>query len=94
MVDLVRAIGLDHKVNSEDEFVILIPDEHRVRVESRRVDKDKVPNLQGMGLRDAVYAVERAGGRPRVYGVGKVSRQDPQPGSAMRAGQLIDIRLE
>lgn len=94
MVDLVRAIGLDHKVNSEDEFVILIPDEHRVRVESRRVDKDKVPNLQGMGLRDAVYAVERAGGRPRVYGVGKVSRQDPQAGSAMRAGQLIDIRLE
>jgi len=94
MEAICRMIGLDYDARSKDEFAILIPDEHQVRIETRKVDDRIVPNLVGMGLRDAVYAIEKAGARPRVYGVGKVSRQDPAPGAGIREGQVVDIKLE
>lgn len=94
MESLCRMIGLEYDSRSNDEYAILIPDEHQVRVETRKIDTRIVPNLVGMGLRDAVYAIELAGARPRVFGVGKVSRQDPAAGSALRNGQIVDIKLD
>lgn len=94
IASLCEMIGLDYDMRSEDEFAVTIPDEHQVRIETRRVDKDKVPNLVGMGLRDAIYAIERTGARPRIYGVGKVKRQEPEPGAMIREGQIIDIKLD
>jgi cell division protein FtsI (penicillin-binding protein 3) len=91
---LCKMIGLDYDMRSNDEFAITIPDEHQVRIETRKVDVDKVPNLMGMGLRDAVYAIERTGARPRIYGVGKVSKQEPKAGEEIRDGQIIDIKLD
>lgn len=94
MEALCRMIGLDYDSRSSDEFAIALPDEHQVRIESRRVDDKLVPNVLGMGLRDAVYAIERAGARPRIYGVGKVARQEPEAGAGLKKGQIVDIKLE
>ena len=61
------------------------------------VDKnhpDIVPNLKGMGLDDALYAIENNGYRCRFSGVGHVKSQSPVAGASLRKGETISIVLE
>ncbi len=52
-----------------------------------------VPNVIGMGAKDAVYLLENQGLRVRLEGVGKVRRQSLTSGSRMRKGQTIALTL-
>lgn len=54
---------------------------------------DRVPNVLGMGLRDALYILENRGLRVRVQGNGMVKRQSLQPGSKAFQGSTIVIEL-
>lgn len=54
---------------------------------------DRVPNVLGMGLRDALYILENRGLRVKVQGNGMVKRQSLQPGSKAFQGSTITIEL-
>lgn len=54
---------------------------------------DRVPNVLGMGLRDAIYILENRGLRVRIQGSGMVKRQSLQPGSRAFQGSTIVIEL-
>lgn len=53
-----------------------------------------VPDLKGMGARDAVYALEQRGLRARLTGTGRVKHQSMAPGSAIVRGATCDLTLE
>ncbi len=58
------------------------------------IDSGKVPRVVGMGLREAVYLLERAGLRVAFSGRGRVVSQSvPADAKAVR-GQVVHIRLE
>lgn len=52
-----------------------------------------MPELIGMGARDAVYILETAGIRVKVIGKGKVKKQSVPPGIAVKKGTLCVIEL-
>lgn len=52
-----------------------------------------VPDVTGMGIRDAVYLIEKAGYKVRFSGKGKVTRQSAEPGVFMNRGSLIQLEL-
>lgn len=52
-----------------------------------------MPELIGMGARDAVYILETAGIRVKVIGKGKVKKQSVPPGMAVKKGTLCVIEL-
>ena len=52
-----------------------------------------VPNVLGMGLKDALYILENRGLRVRFEGVGMVKRQSLPPGSRAPQGSIILIQL-
>ena len=56
-------------------------------------DKKKpiVPDVKGMGLEDAVYAIENAGYRCEWTGTGHVAAQSPAAGGAKPAGTIINL---
>ncbi len=54
---------------------------------------DRVPNVLGMGLRDALYILENRGLRVKITGNGMVKRQSLQPGSKAFQGSTILIEL-
>ena len=54
----------------------------------------KVPNVRGLGAKDAVYMLESCGLSVRLSGKGKVRSQSIQPGSAVRKGQIIYLTLK
>jgi len=53
-----------------------------------------VPDVRGMGARDAVYALERRGIRVRIHGRGKVKDQSLLPGKALERGMVCELKLE
>ena len=53
-----------------------------------------VPDVRGMGLKDAIYALENNGYRCSYEGVGHVSAQSPAAGIICAAGKTVHIRLK
>ncbi|MBL7766031.1 MAG: transpeptidase family protein [Chitinophagaceae bacterium] len=57
------------------------------------IQKKQVPNVTGMGLRDALYVLENAGLKVIPVGKGKVNNQSISPGTPLQKGQYITIHL-
>ena len=58
------------------------------------LSQDKVPNVRGLGAKDAVYLLESCGLSVRLSGRGKVRSQSIQPGTTVRKGQIIYLTLK
>ena len=55
--------------------------------------KQKMPNVAGFGLRDAVNCLESQGLRVRVKGVGRVTHQSVAVGTPVKKGQVVELTL-
>jgi len=53
-----------------------------------------VPDVYGLGLREAVYVLERAGYEVAFEGDGSVLKQSPAPGTAAKQGTRVNLKLE
>ena len=53
-----------------------------------------VPNVVGMGAKDAVYLLERAGMRVSLSGMGRVSAQSVRPGTRITKGRTVSLTLK
>lgn len=56
-------------------------------------EKRLVPNVKGMGAKDAVFLLESKGLHVRLSGIGKVTQQSISPGSFLHKGQTITLTL-
>ena len=76
-----------------NEWTVVLPTENdRLELAPRRISRKLVPNVTGMGLRDAVYLLENLGLIVEFSGVGKVKRQSIKAGTTNR-GQTIRLTL-
>lgn len=57
------------------------------------VKKGLVPNVVGMGARDAIYLLENAGVKVHLVGAGKVKQQSITGGSKVARGATVTIEL-
>lgn len=55
--------------------------------------RSQMPNVVGMGARDAVFMLESRGIKTTVYGRGKVYEQSVAPGTRIKKGQRCAIKL-
>ncbi len=58
------------------------------------IKEGTVPDVRGMGLVDALYALENSGYRTTVRGKGKVIAQSLQAGQHVKMGSPIVIELK
>lgn len=58
------------------------------------INRSKVPNVIGMGAKDAVYLLESLGLRAHVSGIGKVRSQDIPAGNNLPKGKTIHLKLQ
>ena len=76
-----------------DDIVVATEDSLGWTFDMRDEIGGKTPRVIGMGLRDALYVLEKAGFQVSVQGSGKVYRQSIAAGQAYRRGQQISIQL-
>lgn len=61
---------------------------------TRQFVRSQMPNVHGMGARDAVYLVESRGVKVRLVGRGKVVKQSIEPGTPLKMGMTCELVLE
>jgi cell division protein FtsI (penicillin-binding protein 3) len=52
-----------------------------------------VPNVKGMGARDAIFLLEKLGLKPRLHGRGIIIDQSIKPGSKVVRGNQIILKM-
>ena len=68
--------------------------EGRTEVKNSNTPAQKVPNLKGLGLRDALYLIEKRGMKAIITGTGKVTNQYPESGTNAKPGSMVSITLK
>ena len=64
------------------------------RTNAPKTSLDIIPNVVGMGARDAVYQLESRGVKARVRGRGKVKSQSIFAGTAVKQGMMCELVME
>jgi cell division protein FtsI (penicillin-binding protein 3) len=64
-----------------------------VLLNERKMEESKVPNVVGMGLKDAMFLLENAGLNVKFFGAGKVQKQSITQGASIKKGNVITIVL-
>jgi cell division protein FtsI (penicillin-binding protein 3) len=62
-------------------------------IKANPVNEKLMPNVRGMGLKDALYLLESIGVRVTVKGKGKVMAQSVAPGTALAKGIAVVLEL-
>jgi len=68
-------------------------DSLRVTLTQQTLTTGIMPSVIGMGAKDAVYLLEKAGLRVNIAGVGKVTRQSIPSGNKVMKGQTVALHL-
>jgi cell division protein FtsI (penicillin-binding protein 3) len=68
--------------------------DEKLIIRDRSVSENQVPNVVGMGAKDAVYALENVGLSVNLSGHGEVRSQSISPGTTVLKGQTIAIQLK
>lgn len=65
-----------------------------VKLKDVTIRQGLVPNVVGMGAKDAIYLLESAGLRVSLNGLGRVSSQSISPGLRVSKGQTVSLTLK
>jgi cell division protein FtsI (penicillin-binding protein 3) len=93
LLTLYDALDIHVKEEGKAEWVLSSRAEEEIVLRPRNVDFSVVPNVRGMGIRDALYVLENSGLNVGVSGAGMVTRQTIEPGRRVSRGSYIHIEL-
>ncbi|REJ85013.1 MAG: PASTA domain-containing protein [Bacteroidetes bacterium] len=88
--------GINIPVVSDDDdakWINPVLKEDKLLLTERVISMKSIPNVVGMGAKDATYVLENSGLRVLIVGRGAVIRQSIAPGSKIERGQTITIEL-
>jgi len=94
MQEVVRTLGVNY-VDSvgKNEWGRLYASNYQPVMNRAIVSKQTMPDVKGMGLKDALYLLESMDLKVAVRGRGKVKVQSIMPGSALRKNESVSIEL-
>ena len=84
--------GVRFDNNCINEWAILNPDASRLELSGNNYNSATIPDVRGMGLRDALFILENKGVKVRLQGHGRVRQQSITPGTKAE-GQTIELTM-
>ena len=88
MLDFLEIPHFDRE-GAADGIAVVRPRGDSLLLEPRRMADAMVPNVVGMGLRDAVYVLENRGLKVQIDGAGKVAMQSIKPGTRVKGQEIL-----
>jgi cell division protein FtsI (penicillin-binding protein 3) len=82
-------VELTQEVNNE----VIAMNAKTGKAKGLNIEDNKMPNVSGLGAKDAVYLLERYGLQAKMSGYGRVVEQSPTAGSRVTKNQHVYIRL-
>ena len=81
------------KADKKAEWVTTERDSVKVELKKLNVSKKTVPNVVGMGLKDALFLLENNGLRVKFQGRGSVRSQSIQAGAKVAPGSTVFLEM-
>jgi cell division protein FtsI (penicillin-binding protein 3) len=92
--DLVASrLGLSVNADGDASWVNAKKENKLLKTQSLKMAAGLIPDVTGMGLKDALYLLENAGLRVTCYGKGLVKKQSLPPGTKIQKNSHIIIEL-
>lgn len=91
---VLRELGIhvyDEEVDSD--WVLTTKKDSCVKLSNRFIDHQFMPNVAGMGVKDAVFILENLGLEVEIRGRGTVLKQSIKPGSKIIEGQTVVLEM-
>ncbi|MFO7756581.1 MAG: penicillin-binding protein [Bacteroidales bacterium] len=86
-------LGVNHSYDKTVGWIRPTTHQDTLKFKELELIENLVPDVTGMGLKDALFLLENSGLRVRVSGRGKVVKQSLRPGIRIVPGSVIDIEL-
>ena len=94
IVYLYETLGVPYSDASFDtDWIVVSTSKDTVRLSTREIINQAMPNVQGMGLKDALYLLENAGVKVYYEGTGVVKSQSVMPGTPFSSASTIKLIL-
>jgi cell division protein FtsI (penicillin-binding protein 3) len=90
---LLQELKVSVNNQSPNDFVKTKTEGNKIVFQKQKMISQSVPDLKGMGLKDAMYLIDQLGLRVKVTGKGIVREQSIIPGSNVQQGEEIHIKL-
>lgn len=91
---VLNKLNITNEVNSTSAgFSVARHVQQKFMFEKPRIQAGRIPDVKGMGARDAVYLLETMGLKVNITGRGTVLSQVPQSGEKLVKGQTVTIQL-
>lgn len=87
-------IAFDDQNNAGGEWSKVATEKGKIELRRNEININTVPNVLGMGARDALFLLEKSGLKVTLSGAGKVATQSVPAGSQITKGRHINIHLE
>lgn len=92
MKEILTYLDMDYEELASSKWAVVRAQSDTLKLQNRLISDDVVPNVVGMGIRDALYILENRGLKVVINGSGKVRRQSIIPGTKIQ-GQTIRLSL-
>jgi cell division protein FtsI (penicillin-binding protein 3) len=91
---VTHAVGLNYKDSAgKNEWSHLYASNDQAVMNKEIVSRQTIPNVKGMGLKDALYLLESMDLRVAAKGRGKVRTQSVEPGASLQKNETIILQL-
>tara|TARA_B100000508_G_scaffold75230_1_gene58623 strand:+ start:90123 stop:92219 length:2097 start_codon:yes stop_codon:yes gene_type:complete len=91
---VLNKLSVNKNFNGHSDWVKAKRGDKSITFNDYGLNKERVPDVRGMGLEDAVYLLEQVGLTVKVIGFGKVVDQSIVPGAKAVNGGVITIELK
>jgi cell division protein FtsI (penicillin-binding protein 3) len=89
-----NALGIKTLYAAKSDYFNSVDTSNGIVYEEYSSVKGMMPNVMGMGLKDALYLLGNAGLKTKVYGSGKVTGQSIASGTKIGKGLLVQLELK
>ena len=89
----IKTGELDKSATNKPIWGNIIQNDDHIAFTPKEIQEKRVPNVIGMGAKDAVYLLETLGLKVRLTGIGKVRSQSIPAGNTLQKGKTIQLRL-
>lgn len=93
VLEVMNEFNIKSSVLGASGYVKASVEDNILKTANYKISNDKVANVKGMTVRDALFILEHQGLTVRVVGRGKVIKQSLLPGSKIIKGKKIEITL-
>jgi len=90
---IYKELGIAYKRIDQGNWVSSVKVDGKMELQEREIIVGLVPEVIGMGLRDALYLLGNMGLKVKVIGQGRVRKQSLRVGSRVKKGDVISIEL-